>query len=30
VQNVRDDVWLRRRLDQTLDTEEMARWLRLL
>ena len=29
VQNVRDDVWLRRRLDQTLDDQELARWLRL-
>ena len=28
VQNVRDDLWLRRRLDQTLDREEMAAWLR--
>ena len=30
VQNVRDDIWLRRRLDQTLDDKELARWLRLL
>ncbi len=29
VQNIRDDVWLRRGLDQTLDDQELARWLRL-
>ncbi len=28
VQNVRDDIWLRRRLDQTLDRKEMTAWLR--